>query len=236
MVCDVGQMPVPPEYRLTEMLGVMFKPHPWHGLSPGANCPEVVTAYVEIVPANTVKFETDKTSGYLRLDRPQQYSNRCPVVYGFVPQTYCGESVARRCAEFSGRVGLEGDGDPLDICVLTSEPLSHGDFIAEVVPIGGLRLIDGEEVDDKILAVLCNDLIYGSWRSIRECPAKQLQQLHHYFVTYKQSPQQDSRPCEVLGYYDREEALAVIDCSREDYRKRFGALPTLISEMVLAGR
>ena len=73
--------------------------HPWHGVSPGAEAPEVVTAYIEIVPTDTVKYELDKETGILRLDRPQRFSSQCPTLYGFIPQTYCGALVAKRCAE-----------------------------------------------------------------------------------------------------------------------------------------
>jgi inorganic pyrophosphatase len=75
-------------------MNLMFKAHPWHGVSIGEKAPEVVTAYIEIVPTDTVKYEVDKDSGFLKVDRPQRFSNYCPVYYGLVPQTYCGDKVA----------------------------------------------------------------------------------------------------------------------------------------------
>ena len=72
-----------------------FRPHPWHGLSIGAGAPRVVTAYIEITPFDLVKYEVDKESGYLRIDRPQRTSSSPPALYGFVPRTYCAENVAR---------------------------------------------------------------------------------------------------------------------------------------------
>src|SRR5678810_959123 len=95
-----------------------FRPHPWHGIDPGAKFPEIVTAYIEIVPTDGVKYEIDKVTGYLKVDRPQRFSNFCPTLYGFVPRTYCGEGVAA-CAVEGGPTVTRGDGDPLDICVLT---------------------------------------------------------------------------------------------------------------------
>ena len=104
-----------------------FRPHPWHGVGPGARCPEVVTAYIEIVPTDTVKYEIDKTTGLLKIDRPQKFSNVCPSYYGFVPQTYCGEAVGARMDQRTGRQGIVGDRDPLDICVLAEKTISRGD-------------------------------------------------------------------------------------------------------------
>src|SRR5687768_6323434 len=93
----------------------LFKAHPWHGVQIGERAPEIVTVYVEIVPTDTVKYEIDKVTGYLRVNRPQKYSNVCPSLYGFIPQTYCGERVAERCTERTGRAGIVGDGDAMDI-------------------------------------------------------------------------------------------------------------------------
>ena len=77
-----------------EILRVFFRPHPWHGISIGDCTPEKVTAFIEIVPTDTVKYELEKTTGHMKLDRPQKFSNICPTPYGFIPQTYCGEKVA----------------------------------------------------------------------------------------------------------------------------------------------
>ena len=102
-------------------LPLLFKPHPWHGIPIGDDAPRTVTCFIEIVPTDTVKYELDKATGYLKVDRPQKFSNVCPTLYGFIPQTYCGEQVGAFCGERTGRQGIVGDGDPLDICVLTEK-------------------------------------------------------------------------------------------------------------------
>lgn len=213
-----------------ELLGVCFKPHPWHGLLLGAGAPELVTCFIEIVPTDTVKHEIDKQTGYLKVDRPQQFSNCCPTLYGFLPQTFCGEQVATHCQQATGRADLLGDGDPLDVCVLSKEPVTHGNVLMEAVPIGGLRLVDNGEVDDKIIAVLKGDVAYGHWRDIADCPAEYLQRIQHYFATYKQHPAADVAVCEVLGFYGRPEAHEIIRRSQADYHCRFSALPELLAD------
>src|SRR5207245_7787340 len=195
-----------------------FRAHPWHGVSMGAEAPRVVTTYIEIVPTDTVKYEMDKTTGILRMDRPQQYSNVCPSLYGFIPRTLCAERVGALCAERTGRKGIVGDGDPMDICVLTEKEISHGDVLVRAVPIGGLRMIDGTEADDKVIAVLHGDAVYGSFRDIADCPGALVDRLRHYFLTYKQAPDRVSRTVEITHVYGRDEAHAVIGRSVEDYR------------------
>src|SRR5258706_6261159 len=106
---------------LEELLATLFQAHPWHGVP--ARSGEVLNAYIEIVPTNPVKYELDKPSGHLRIDRPQRFSSLCPTLYGFIPQTYCGATVAQRCVERPGaRPGLAGDGDPLDACLRARKP------------------------------------------------------------------------------------------------------------------
>src|SRR4051812_25726042 len=124
---------------------VTYRAHPWHGVSRGPLFPGLLTAYIEIVPNDTVKYEMDKVTGILRMDRPQQYSNVCPTLYGFVPRTLCAERVGEMCSERTGRPGIVGDGDPMDICILTERELTHGDVLVQAIPIGGLRMIDGQE-------------------------------------------------------------------------------------------
>jgi inorganic pyrophosphatase len=84
-------------------------------------------------------YELDKSSGHLRVDRPQRFSSMCPAPYGFIPHAFCGVSVAELCESRTGRECIRGDSDPLDICVLTERPAAHGDFIVRAIPIGGLR-------------------------------------------------------------------------------------------------
>jgi inorganic pyrophosphatase len=213
---------------LWEILKVLFKPHPWHGISMGDHAPEVITCYIEMVPTDTVKYEIEKTTGYLKVDRPQKFSSCCPSLYGLVPQTYCGSRVADMATKRTGRPGLQGDSDPLDICVLTERTISHGDLLLRAVPIGGLAMLDGDEADDKIIAVLEGDAVYGTLKDISECPKVMAQRLMHYFLTYKQMPGDPKVACEITHVYGREEAHQVILASKADYDERFGTLTSLL--------
>ncbi|HEY5908010.1 MAG TPA: inorganic pyrophosphatase [Vicinamibacteria bacterium] len=216
-------------------LGVLVKAHPWHGVPIGPEAPEVVTTFIELVPSDTVKYELDKLTGLLKIDRPQQYSNICPTPYGFIPQTLCAEDVGAFCSERTGRRGIVGDGDPMDICLLTEKDITHGNVLVQAIPIGGLRMLDGQEADDKILAVLLNDAMYGSWRDLADCPAPLLDRLRHYFLTYKQSPDRSAAPCEITHLYGREEAYEAIRRSHADYRRHFGEFTGLLDSETAPG-
>lgn len=206
----------------------ILKAHPWHGVFIGGGYPETLTAYIEIVPTDTLKYELDKQSGYLKIDRPQLYSNVCPTPYGFIPQTYCGDRVGEFCCEKSGRKGIKGDGDPLDICVLTEKVITHNDILINASPIGGLRMIDGDEADDKIIAVMHNDNIFGGWDNIDDCPASLIERIKHYFLTYKQAPGAEDRICEITHVYGKDEAYEVIERSYRDYLDNFKNLNDLL--------
>jgi inorganic pyrophosphatase len=203
------------------LTGLAFTAHPWHGVPIGSDWPRSVTVYVEIVPTDTVKYELDKATGLLKVDRPQMYSNVCPSLYGLIPQTLCGDRVATLCMERTGRKGIVGDGDPMDICVLTEKPISHGNVLVRATPIGGLRMLDGNEADDKIIAVLAGDAVYGDFGDVGECPPLLLDRLRHYFLTYKQAPDPATPACEITHVYGRDEAQEAIRRSHEDYRSRF---------------
>lgn len=200
-----------------KLMDLRFRSHPWHGIEIGEECPSIVTSYIEMVPTDTVKYEADKISGYLTIDRPQKYSNILPALYGFIPQTYCGSNVAKKSADMLERPEIIGDGDPLDICVLTEKEISHGDILVQAVPIGGLRMIDGNEADDKIIAVLKNDAVYSGYKDISDCPAPVIDRLKHYFLTYKDMPG-EKRDCEITHIYSREEAHDIINRAVKDYR------------------
>jgi inorganic pyrophosphatase len=199
-----------------------FQAHPWHGVSPGEDAPQTVTAYIELVPTDTVKYELDKETGILRLDRPQQFSSHCPTPYGFIPRTFCGPQVARRAAERTGLKDIQGDGDPMDICVLTEKSITNGNLLVRAVPIGGLRMIDGNEADDKIIAVLESDLAYGEVQHLAQSPRAMVDRIKHYFLTYKQIPGEGRRKVEIAEVYDRPEALEMIRRSMRDYQRLFG--------------
>jgi inorganic pyrophosphatase len=199
-----------------------FQAHPWHGISPGENSPEIVTSYIEIVPTDTVKYELDKESGILRLDRPHRFSSQCPTLYGFIPQTFCGELVAKRCAERTGIKDIKGDGDPLDICVLTEKVIPSGALLVHAIPVGGFRMVDGNEADDKIIAVLESDLVYGALQYVAQLPTALVERLKHYFLTYKQIPSGAKRAVEIVEMYDQHEAHEIIYRSMRDYQRLYG--------------
>ena len=218
--------------QLWPLLGLMFRSHPWHGVRIGPEAPQVVTAYIEIVPTDTVKYELDKETGHLKIDRPQKYSNVSPTLYGLVPQTYCGERVAEFCMDKSGKPGIVGDGDPLDICVITEKDISRGDCLMQARPIGGLRMLDGNEADDKIIAIMKNDASYGDWNDISELPRALIERLRHYFLTYKTEPGAATSECEITHIYGREEAYEVIRRSQADYHARYSQLEeTLLTQL-----
>jgi inorganic pyrophosphatase len=187
------------------------RPHPWHGLSVGPSPPERVHAYIEITPFDGVKYEIDKDTGYLRVDRPQQTSSLPPMLYGFVPRTYCGERVAARMPG-----ARRGDGDPLDICVLSERPIDRAEVILVARVVGGLPMLDGGEADDKIISVLENDAVWGAVRDVSELPGPLVERLRHYFGSYKELPGESSE-VQIGPAYGREHAAQVIRASMEDY-------------------
>jgi inorganic pyrophosphatase len=199
-----------------------YKSHPWHGIDPGENFPDILTAFIEIVPADTVKYEIDKKSGWLKVDRPQLYSNIVPALYGFIPQTLCDEEVAKFCMEKTGKQNIRGDQDPMDILVLEEKNIQNGAILVNAIPIGGFRMIDKNEADDKIIAVMKDDAVYGKYRELSELNASIVNRLKHYFLTYKDIPDSPAkRKVEIASIYGREEALEVIRKSAEDYKSRF---------------
>ena len=195
------------------------KSHPWHGISLGDNVPDEVRAFIEIVPTDTVKYEVDKESGYLSLDRPQKFSNIVPSLYGFLPRTYCSVRMAELTNTALARYDIEGDGDPLDICVLTEKDVTHGDIIVRARPIGGLRLLDHNQADDKIVAVLKNDAVYGLYNDIEELPLNITRRLIHYFTTSKDIPGETKRRMQFISIYGADVAKDVIRRSMEDYQE-----------------
>jgi inorganic pyrophosphatase len=218
-----------PNEPLWSLLGLLFKSHPWHGVPIGKNAPNLVTAYIEIVSTDTVKYELDKHTGHLKVDRPQRFSNVCPSLYGLVPQTFCADKIAQRCMERTGRTEIQGDGDPLDICVLTEKTISHGDIFLQARPIGGFRLLDGNEADDKIIAVMEGDAVYGRWHDLDECPRALVERLQHYFLTYKDLPGATVHRCELAEVYGADEARTVIRCGMDDYKAHFEGIENLLT-------
>src|SRR5262249_20248244 len=190
---------------LERLLAMRFSAHPWHGVPIGDGAPEEVTVYVETVPTDAIKYELDKATGHLRIDRPQLYSSFSPSLYGFIPQTYCGVSVGQRCAERTGRAHVDGDHDPMDICVLSERDVSHSRVLLRARRSGGLRMIAGTRPDAKLTAVLVSGPAWGHFEDVRELRGGVVDRFRHYFLTYKQMPG-EKRPVEIPEVYDHLEA------------------------------
>ena len=161
----------PRDRRAGDTLGspvsLLFKRNPWHGVSLGAEAPDVVTCYIEIVPTDTVKYELDKASGLIRLDRVLYSAVYYPANYGFIPQT------------------MAEDDDPLDVLVLCQEsvvPLT----IIHARAIGLMTMIDAGKKDHKIIAIATEDPEFNSYREASEMPPHRLVMLRRFFQDYKQ--------------------------------------------------
>lgn len=194
-----------------------WRPHPWHGLEAGPKPPGIVHAYIEISPYDLVKYEIDKTTGYIKVDRPQQTSSQPPMLYGFIPRTYCGEKVGKLTPE-----AKKGDGDPLDICVLSERPINRAEVILNARVVGGLQVIDDEEADDKIIAILENDNFWGDVEDIDGLPEILVDRLWHYFETYKMVPGKENT-LRVEKAYHKDHALQVVQASMDDYELEYGS-------------
>jgi inorganic pyrophosphatase len=188
-----------------------WRPHPWHGLEVGPNPPYIVHAYIEITPFDTVKYEVDKATGYLRVDRPQRTTSQPPTLYGFIPRTYCGKEVGILSPKASG-----GDGDPLDICVISERQVTHSEVIMNTRVVGGIKMIDKGLADDKIIGILANDAVWGKIGDISELPEVIVERLKHYFSTYKLIPGAEAG-ISIENTYDRDHALKVVKAAMEDY-------------------
>jgi inorganic pyrophosphatase len=193
-----------------------WRPHPWHGLEVGPDPPHIVHAYIEITPFDLVKYEIDKSTGYIRVDRPQRTSSQPPTLYGFIPRTYCGSRV-RALSPKAER----GDADPLDICVISERPLTRSEVILTARVIGGIQALDGGEADDKIIAVLDNDEFWKDAQDVGDLPDILVERLRHYFLTYKMMPGQASQMV-IENVYNHEYALQVVQAAIEDYDEVYG--------------
>lgn len=207
--------------NIVKAMNQRFVAHPWHGLAIGEDTPKKINAFIEIIPSDAIKYEVDKDSGFIMVDRPQKFSNHMPCMYGFVPQTYCDTKVAEYANEKTGRTNIVGDQDPLDICVLSEREVNRGNILAESIPVGGFRMIDGGEADDKIIAVLKGDQAYGNIQDISELPEMVLNRVKHFFLTYKDL-EGTAKEVEITHVYGKEEAYEVIKRSNEDYVNKFG--------------
>jgi inorganic pyrophosphatase len=173
--------------------------HPWHGVSPGKSAPDTVTAVIEIPQGSRCKYEIDKESGLLKLDRIIYSSFYYPVNYGFIPQTY------------------GGDKDPLDILVLTSFPVVPLTLMNAQV-IGVMQMIDGGEADDKIIAVAANDPSIHHYRDVSELPAHFLNELRHFFEEYKAL---ENKTVIVEDFMNKAKAVEIIEEAIRFYKATF---------------
>ena len=162
--------------------------HPWHDVAIGSRAPEVVPVIVEVPKGSKTKYELDKASGLIRVDRILYSSVMYPANYGFIPQTYCD------------------DHDPLDVLVLGQEtvvPLA----IMMAKPIGVMKMRDQGDEDDKIIAVHADDPEYRDYNSIHDLPQHRMSELRRFFLDYKVL---EGKTVEVDEFLDRADALTVI--------------------------
>ncbi len=176
--------------------------HPWHDISVGEKAPDYLTVIIEIPKGSKTKYEVDKASGLIRVDRILYSSAHYPANYGFVPQTYCE------------------DNDPLDILVLGQDPMVPLSILT-AKPLGVMKMIDQEEPDDKIIAVHADDPEYRNYASIDELPSHRLLEIKHFFEDYKILEQ---KKVIVEGFLGVKEALQIITHALECYRKHAPSL------------
>lgn len=162
--------------------------HPWHDVQLPDNAPELLTAIIEVPKGSKNKYEIDKPTGLLRVDRVLFSSVTYPANYGFIPQTYCD------------------DKDPLDILVLGQEPV-HPLSIMMAKPIGVMKMIDQGEADDKIIAVHANDPEYNHYQSIEELAPHRMLEVKRFFEDYKKL---ENKTVLVEEFFPRKKALEII--------------------------
>ena len=171
----------------------------WHDIDPKAITSNDFTAVIEIPKGSKCKYELDKYTGLLKLDRILYTSTHYPANYGFIPRTYAD------------------DGDPLDVLVLCSEPIYPMTLI-RVYPIGVMRMTDGGKLDDKIIAIPFSDPTYLGISSIDELPPHIFDEIMHFFSVYKQL---ENKQTAVKTLLDRAEAEQIVQETIEAYKERF---------------
>jgi inorganic pyrophosphatase len=175
--------------------------NPWHDLPPGGHPPDHVTAVIEIPAKSRNKYELDKNSGLLKLDRVLYSAVHYPGDYGFIPRT------------------LHEDNDPMDILVRINEPTFPGCQI-EARPVGVLKMLDKGEPDDKVLSVPVNDPIHEDVHDLDDLPQHYLKEIEHFFHIYKDL---EGKRVEILGWYDAAAARQLITESIDRYSAKYGA-------------
>jgi inorganic pyrophosphatase len=178
--------------------------HPWHDVEMGALAPEQLTAVIEIPKGSKIKYELDKKSGLIKVDRVLFSSMVYPANYGFIPQTYCD------------------DKDPLDILVLGQEPVPPLSLMV-AKPIGVMKMVDQGEADDKIIAVHVHDPEYAHYQAISELPPHRMVEVKRFFEDYKVL---EKKSVTVEKFGDRKEALEVILSAQLLYQQHAKSLRT----------
>ncbi|MFT6197875.1 MAG: inorganic pyrophosphatase [Nonlabens sp.] len=173
--------------------------HPWHDVSYGANAPGHVTGIIEIPKNTRAKYELDKDSGMLILDRVIYSSMYYPSNYGFIPQTYCD------------------DDDPLDILVLSQIEIVPMCLVESKV-IGVMQMLDGGEMDDKIIAVAAHDMSVAHFNDVSELPEFWKKEMRNFFQDYKKL---ENKTVEVEEFQGREKALEIVNQAIADYKVKF---------------
>ena len=173
----------------------------WHDIDPSMINAEDFSAVIEIPKGSNCKYELDKYTGLLRLDRVLYTSTHYPANYGFIPRTYAD------------------DGDPLDVLVLCAESI-HPLTLVRVFPIGVMRMIDSGAIDDKIIAIPFSDPSYNQIKSIDELPAHIFDEIMHFFTVYKQL---ENKQTAVKELFSRREAIEIIEAAIVAYNDKFGA-------------
>ena len=175
----------------------------WHDIDPAEITPTDFTAVIEIPKGSSCKYELDKKTGIIRLDRVLYTATHYPANYGFIPRTYAD------------------DGDPLDVLVLCAEPI-YPLSLVQVYPIGCMRMIDDGKEDDKIIAIPFSDPTYRGISSIDELPAHIFDEIMHFFTVYKQL---ENKQTAVKELFDRKEAEEIIQSCIQAYAEKFGDRP-----------
>ncbi len=172
----------------------------WHDISPERIKPEDFVCVIEIAKGSKKKYELDKETGFIILDRILYTSTRYPANYGFIPRTYAD------------------DGDPLDVLLLCSEAIEPLALV-RAYPIGVITMTDNGANDEKIIAVPFNDPNYNCYTDIDQLPAHIFDEMRHFFTVYKNLEHKETAVEEVKA---RDEALKVISHCLENYEKDFG--------------
>ena len=171
----------------------------WHDMDPKQITPKDFSVLIEISKGSRCKYELDKYTGLLRLDRVLYTSTHYPANYGFIPRTFAD------------------DGDPLDVLVLCNEPILPMTLI-RVYPIGVMRMLDDGHIDDKVIAIPFSDPTYNNIRSIDELPPHVFDEIMHFFKVYKQL---ENKQTDIKELYDREEAVKIVSTAIDDYVMKF---------------